>query len=133
MTIVGAFDSCNGVLDRPPFTNANGRGNPGCFAPPRRSRALRRRVALISMNHSRSRCPTLSAEDRRRRVAINLTTRSRSRWLVTRAPRRLGPSASSHGAANSCRHAALTASTLKHFVVDARARTNVLAFSCERT
>jgi len=36
-------------------------------------------------------------------------------------------------AAIPCRHTALSASTLKHFVVDARARANVLAFSCERT
>ena len=57
-TIVGAFGSCNGVLDRPPVWSANGHGNPGASLLPPRSRALRRRVALISRNHSRSRCPT---------------------------------------------------------------------------
>ena len=90
--MVGAFGCCNGLLDRALHTNRNAYGKPGCLRPPLCSRALRRRVALIWMNPSRSRCPTQRGEDRRRRVAYNLRTPSRSRWLSTRGPRRMHPS-----------------------------------------
>ena len=67
--VLRGFVCCNGLLDRAVHTNRNAYRNPGCLRLPLRSRASRRRVALIWMHQSRSRCPTRRAEDGRRRVA----------------------------------------------------------------
>jgi hypothetical protein len=127
------FVCCNGVLDRALSTNPNCRGNPGVLRSatslPRTAQARGHQPDKSIVIPVNQRC---SAEDRRRRVAINLRNGRDLFAKTVRACRCTMPPRTEPPRIELVpRFEAPRAHSQKTSFVDARARANVLAFSCE--